>query len=291
MEQKFLLKYIFLIVFLLLITTVIYYYLYIQFKPNNLVVNFLDIGQGDATLIITPKFYKILIDVGPDLTILSKLSKYLLFFDNKIDFIILTHPDIDHLAGIVDVLKRYKVGAILFNGVSKDHIYYQEFLKIVYKKQIPIFVVSEGQVIKLSDGVNFKILSPSENLLTEKLKKDDNLTSIVAKLIYNNNSFLFTGDAPDSLEKELLKFDLKSDILKVAHHGSKTSSSIKFLETVKPIFSVISVGINNKYGHPYQIVLERLKSINSKILRTDINGDIQIISDGSNLIVNCQLNC
>lgn len=291
MEQKFLLKYIFLIVFLLLITTVIYYYLYIQFKPNNLVVNFLDIGQGDATLIITPKFYKILIDVGPDLTILSKLSKYLLFFDNKIDFIILTHPDIDHIAGAVDVLKRYKVGAILFNGVSKNHIYYQEFLKIVYKKQIPIFVVSEGQVIKLSDGVNFKILSPSENLLTEKLKKDDNLTSIVAKLIYNNNSFLFTADAPDSLEKELLKFDLKSDILKVAHHGSKTSSSIDFLRAVKPIFSVISVGINNKYGHPYQIVLERLKSINSKILRTDINGDIQIISDGSNLIVNCQLNC
>lgn len=282
---------IFLILGLLVIAVAVYYFVYFQYSQRGfLQVDFLNVGQGDAALISTPDSKKILIDAGPDLTILSKLNRYFSFFDRRIDLMILTHSDADHITGAIDILKRYDVGAILFNGTKNNSVYYQELLKTVFQKQIPIYVAYSGQVVKMGDGVVFKIFSPLENLFAKRVK-DENFSSIVGKLIFVKNSFLFMADAPQKLEQKLLALDLSSDVLKVSHHGSKTGSSFDFLRKVNPAFSIISVEKKNKYGHPHQEVLERLNNIGTKILRTDLFGDIQIQSNGNNLLLTCEMNC
>jgi len=261
-------------------------------KSHFLEVSFFDVGQGDAIFIETPKRHQILIDGGPDSTILEKLAKEMPFWDRSIDLIILTHPDTDHISGLIEVLKRYKVEKILWTGIVKDSPIYQEWLKSIEKEKAIIFIAQAGQRIK-ARKVSLNILWPMENLKGKRVKNDDN-TSIVAKLNFGLNSFLFTGDISKSVEEELIKkFNLNSDILKIAHHGSKTSTAEEFLKEVSPKIAVISVGANkevktpdcdnkkrNKYGHPNCEVLERLKKLGIKILRTDEDSDIKILSNG-----------
>ena len=251
-------------------------------KSQLLEVNFFDVSQGDAIFIETPERNQILIDGGPDSLILEKLGKELPFYDRTIDLIILTHPEKDHLAGLIEVLKRYKVENILWTGIIRDTSEFKEWKKLIESEGAKIFIAKAGQKIKLPRS-DLDILYPFENLEGQTLK-DSNNTSIVAKLIFGQNSFLFTGDAYKSVERELLEkgIDINSDIVKVAHHGSKTSSDSDFIAQVSPEIAVISVGKNNTYGHPHQEVLETLAKYGINILRTDLNGDIKIISDGKN---------
>jgi len=249
-------------------------------RPQLLEVNFFDVGQGDAIFIETPQRHQILIDGGPSSKILEKLGGNMPFWDRDIDLIILTHPDTDHLRGLIEIFKKYKIEKILWTGIVKDTPEYKEWEARVQNQKFKIFIAKAGQRIKTSK-VYSDILWPMENLEGKIVKNDDN-TSIVIKLIFNARSFLFTGDIDKSVEMELIeKYDIDSDVLKVAHHGSKTSTSEEFLGEVLPEIAIIQVG-ENKYGHPYSEVLERLKIFDIKTLRTDEQGDIKILSDGKN---------
>lgn len=257
-------------------------------RVNNLKVDFLNVGQGDATFMETPQFHQILIDGGPDSTVLEKLQKLMPFYDRTIDLVILTHPDKDHIAGLLEVLQRYKVDYILWTGIVKDGPLYQKWISLLEKSEkqgTKIIKAKLLQKIKAGDVV-IDTLHPFEDLTGSKfgVKDKDNDTGIVSRLIYGKNTFLFTADISSKAEKELInkELDLKSDVLKVAHHGSKYSTSDEFLKNVKPKIAVISVG-KNSYGHPTPETLQRLENSDIHILRTDKSGDIKFESDGKNI--------
>ena len=254
-------------------------------SAQALEVNFLNVGQGDATFMVSPQNHQILIDGGPDSTILEKLAKEMPFWDRTIDLIILTHPEKDHLTGLIEVLKRYKIENILWTGVVRDTSEYREWLNLIEKEGAQIKIAKAGQKIKLSPlnpdkSIYFDILLPFADVSGQEIK-NSNDTSIVTKLVFKNTAFLFTGDISSNGEEKLISANLRleSDVLKVSHHGSKYSTSENFLENVLPEIAVIQVG-ENSYGHPTPEVLERLEKFGIKVLRTDLNGDIKIISNG-----------
>jgi len=270
-------------------------------RPQFLEVIFFDVGQGDAIFIETPQRHQILIDGGPTSVILEKLGAEMPFWDKSIDLIILTHPERDHMVGLIEVLKKYKIEQILWTGVLRDTSEFKEWEKLIKEEKAEIKIAQAGQKVIVSRtegpsrrpggrraGCSLDILYPFESL-EGKESKNSNNTSIISRLNFNEDSFLFTGDAYKSVEKELIreyscsnscKFaSLDSDVLKVGHHGSKTSTSEEFLEKVLPEIAVIQVG-QNKYGHPHPEVLEKLEKFDIKVLRTDKEGDIKIISDG-----------
>jgi competence protein ComEC len=198
----------------------------------------------------------------------------------------LTHPEKDHMAGILDVLKKYKVDYFLWTGVVRQTPEFDKLAEILKQKEkMQIITARAGEKIK-AGGVLIDILHPFENLAGKELK-NTNDTSIVSKLIFGENSFLFTGDISSAAEKRLSYSreyeNLESDALKVAHHGSKYSTSELFLENTKPKIAVISNGKDNSYGHPTPEVLQRLKKYDIKTLRTDQSGDIELASDGKNI--------
>ncbi len=254
-------------------------------KNQLLMVDFLDIGQGDSIFIRTPQREKILIDGGPTSLILEKLNKEMPFYDRNIDLIILTHPEHDHLFGLLEVLKNYGVKNILWTGVKKETPEWKEWNKLIKEEGANIEIAKEGERVVMPESF-IDVLYPI-NSLEGKTFKSLNNTSIVCKLVYGKTSFLFTGDIEKPVENKLIKNsnNLDSDVLKIAHHGSKTSSQPEFLEKVSPTIAVISVGKNNKYGHPSDITLANLKKFDIKVLRTDINGDIKIFSTGNSFIV------
>lgn len=253
-------------------------------QNQYLEVDFLNIGQGDAIFIETPARQQILIDGGPDSSVLTKLSREMPFFDRTIDLVILTHPEKDHIAGLFEVLKRYKIKTILWTGVVRDTNEWQEWVNLIKKEKADIKIAQKGERIilkKENPEIFIDILSPEENLEGKESKNTSNDTSIVASLKVGENSFLFTGDIGEPTEKKLAEESINADILKIAHHGSKYSSSEEFLNKVAPTVAVISVGENN-YGHPTKDVLAKLNNFGIKLLRTDEDGDIKIISDGNN---------
>lgn len=274
----------------LAIATFLVWSAYFSFRPNNkLKVYFFDVGQGDAAMIETPNRDQVLIDGGPDNSILSKLGRAMPFYDRTIELVILTHPDSDHLAGLVEVMKNYEIGAILTNGRNCASAICQEFIRLVKQKNIKTIVADIGQKINFGLGVKMDILLPAKPSLvkTTKGKDEDNNLSIISRLAYGADSFLFTGDAEAKEEVELISSypDLKAEVLKVAHHGSKNSTNESLLDKIKPKLSVISVGAKNRYGHPRTETLEKLKKIGAEILRTDLGGDIKLESGGKGVLI------
>lgn len=282
--QKFFLK---IIGALFLLNILVWFFIFDIGKTSGLEVNFFDVGQGDAVFIETPDQghgggQQILIDGGPDSVILEKLAREMPFWDRTIDLIILSHPESDHLAGLLEVLKRYRVKNILWTGVVRDTAEYREWLELIDKEKANIKIAKAGQEIILPKVV-LEILHPFEDWQGKELK-DSNHSSIVLRLAFEESSFLFTGDIYNFQEREMIlrEANIDSDILKVAHHGSKTSSSEEFIEKVSPEIAIIQVGKDNSYGHPRQETLETLNKYGIKIFRTDQDGDIKIISDGAN---------
>lgn len=261
-------------------------YFYQSKSTNNLEVIFFDVGQGDSIFIETPKKFQILIDGGPDNTVIYKLGKYLPFYDRTIDLIILSHPHNDHLVGLVEVLKRYQVKKVLITSVEDHAPAYLAFWEEVKRQDIKVQIAVRGQLLDLEKDLSIEILSPfkfSESQVLEKL----NNSSTVLKLKFNEINFLFTGDAEVDVEEELLSLNinLEADVFKAGHHGSDTSNTKKFLEAVNPNFFVISVRQNNKFGLPSLRVLNRVKRMGVEILRTDLLGDIRFVSDGEEIIL------
>lgn len=227
----------------------------------TLKIYFIDVGQGDSTLIVTPKNKKILIDGGEEKT--NVLFQYLLDRRiNKIDYIIISHFDSDHCNGLIEIIEKMRVENIVMSKQSKESEEYKKILEIIKQKNIKVSSVKAEDKIIIEKNLYIKILNPAEKFEFQDL----NNNAIVAKLVYKNFSMLFTGDiekAEESLAKKY-KNELKSTILKVAHHGSKTSTSEEFLKYVEPQIALIGVGKNNEFGHPNQITIERLKSIRSQ---------------------------
>lgn len=236
-------------------------------------VGFLSVGQGDAELIQTLAG-NILIDAGPDITVLSELDKSLSFYDRTIDLFILSHPNKDHFNGLFDVLERYKVKAIMLNNLSYPNSLYQKLLEEIKKRDILVIKGLSGTTVRWEESGNLLVLYP-ESMVS--FKEDPNKFSLVANLLFGKSCFLFTGDISAAQEKEilpLLSCPLDYDtILKVPHHGSRHSSSLQFLEKFKPRIAVIEVG-DNSYNQPHPDTLQRLKDIGAKIFRTDLNGTI-----------------
>lgn len=257
-------------------------------RPRGLEVVFFDVGQGDAIFIETPERYQILIDGGPTSVILEKLAKEMPFYDRTIDLIILTHPERDHLFGLLEVLKRYRVENILWTGVVRQTSEWKEWERLIMKEGAEIKIAQSGQKITLQRTglcISLDVLHPFESLEGQEFK-NSNDTSIVAKLVFGEVSFLLTGDITKKVEGRLVEQDvgLDSEVLKVCHHGSKTSSSLEFLAAVSPEIAVIQVG-ENSYGHPHPEVLANLDEFGIQVLITKELGDIKIISDGKDFQV------
>jgi len=249
--------------------------------PRNLEVNFLDVGQGDAVLIKTPGGQNVLIDGGPDKTVIKRLGENLPWWDKQIDLMILTHPHDDHVTGLIEVLKRYRVKRILYTGATHNAPNYLTWLKTVRDKEVPLTIVDKARTVALSQSVKLEILYPEKSLLNKTLA-DLNDSSIVLQLIYGQNKFLLTGDAGLAVEKALLASgaDLAADVLKVGHHGSEYSTSQEFLDKVKPRLAVIMVGKDNDFGHPNLRIIKRLERAGARIFRTDGVGTVKLKSDG-----------
>jgi len=244
---------------------------------ENIKVIFFDVGQGSATLIDASNGNQVLIDGGPSDAILSKLGETLPYSDRRLELVILTHPDADHLNGLIEILKRYEVEKILETGIFDNSANYQVWQKIIKEKDIPVVFAQADQTIKVADNLVIKILHPFGLINGQDFKERTNDSSIVAKLFYGQNTLLLTGDAEIKVEDQLIfaGADLKSDILQVGHHGSKGSTGEEFLAAVAPQIAVIQAGLNNRYGHPHQETLGRLKNIET--WRTDLDKDVKFI--------------
>jgi len=241
--------------------------------PGNFNVVMIDVGQGDSIL-IQKGSRQILIDGGPSGKVeLAKLGKYLPYFDREIEIVIATHPDKDHIAGLIEAARNYKIDKILATAAEKDTQVFKEWREVLDYNKIETLEVWRGTEIKFDDA-NMKVLYPAGKVDPSVGEANDK--SVVARLDYGENSFLFTGDIESGAEKEILESreNVDIDFLKIAHHGSKYSSSEEFLDAASPEEAVISVGKNNSYGHPTEAVLEALKKRNVKVFRTDEKGDI-----------------
>jgi len=275
-----------LIVFLFINFVLLIYFSSYHQSQDRLKVIFFDIGQGDTILIKTPQNKNILIDGGPDKGIIYKIDQYLPINNRQIDLMILTHPDPDHFTGLAEVLSRLKVKKIITNGVKNNSPIYLLFEKLIKEKELTPLVIKKPLRIDLGGGLSLDFFWPREDLVN-KVLGDNNQFSLVFKMVFKKTSFLFTGDADEKAEEEIISLEenLKVDVLKVAHHGSKYSSSLDFLRKVKPQYAVISSGKNNKFGHPNLRVLKNLETVGAKVFRTDELGDIIFETDGNNLFL------
>lgn len=266
-----------LLIVLILINFIIYIF------PQKLRIFFIDVGQGDSTLIITPDKKTVLIDgggsdsfdVGEKVLLPYLLDRRIL----KVDYVLISHFDTDHCGGILTIMEKVKVKNIIISEQAEHSENYERFKKLMIHKKIRLIEVKKGDKIKIGRYSEFKILFPTSRLLSENPLNNN---SIVAQFNYNNFKMLFTGDIEKLAEQQILKAEkaeIRADILKVAHHGSKTSSIPEFIKAVRPKIALIGVGKNNTFGHPNQQTIKNLENIKCRIYRTDLQGEIIIKID------------
>jgi competence ComEA-like helix-hairpin-helix protein len=249
---------------------------------NTLRVHFLDIGQGDAVLIVSPTGKTVLVDAGPrggDRVVRHALASE---GQTAIDLAVLSHAHADHIGGMAAVVEAVEVRRVLDPGLDHPSATYRNLLKTLAKHKVPVSIAREGRKIDLGGGVALEILAPTEPLISGT-RSDANTNSIVLRLTHGSMSLLLTGDAEEPTERRLLERPerLASTILKVAHHGSRHSTTARFLSAVAPAAAVISCGLNNKYGHPHPETLQRLEDMGSGVFRTDLHGTVTLESTGS----------
>lgn len=248
---------------------------------NDLKMIFFEVGQGDSQLVILPGGVKILIDGGPaNNRLLTALSQIFPPFDRYLDLIILSHPQLDHFGGLIEVLKRYRIGAFIYTGQQGESSAWADLKKALNQNRIKTIILTQGDEIRYLNSYLDVLWPPAD--LTQRNVND---LALVLRLVSASTTALFTGDISSKTEKELIKFYSQTiDVLKVAHHGSKYSSSIDFLKVLKPRLALIGVG-KNSYGHPAFETLSRLASVGAAIFRTDIDGTITLKSDGKKIQV------
>lgn len=262
---------------LLALSIILFLILYSFAHSQNLKVIFFDVGQGDAILISQGQ-NQVLIDGGKDgKIILEKLGRHIPFWDRTIEAVIATHPDQDHIGGLIGVAKNYKIETVLETNAKSDSQTYKTWEELIESKDIQKIEALKNAAIKFPSGAQVQILHPLFPVSGAGSNSND--WSVVAKLTFGKNKFLFTGDLPAEKEAELAnsKSDVSADVLKVAHHGSKYATSEEFLDAVSPKEAIISVGKNNSYGHPAPEIIERLLKSGIRIWRTNEMGDIKYI--------------
>lgn len=255
-------------------------WLFLLHDDEALSITFLDVGQGDSILIESPSGADVLIDAGRDRSALRELGKTMGPLDRTIDAVIATHPDADHIGGMPAVLERYRVRSFVTSGVESDTNPSLALEGAVLEEEsVKRVVARRGDRIHFGDGAYADVLFPDREVPTVEA----NTGSIVLRLVYGDTSFLLTGDAPDEIENWLvfLEDNLKSDVLKAGHHGSRTSTSQAFLDAVDPEIVVVSAGKGNSYGHPHQEVVERIVASGARLLSTAQEGTIRLESDGT----------
>lgn len=273
----------------LIIAAVLAWLAVFEIPERQLEISFIDVGNGDAILIQTPSRQQVLVDGGPDPEdVCIALGDELPFWDKSLDLVVLTHPDEDHIVGLIEVLDRYKVEKVLEPGLEVDTPVYREWLRLIDDKNIQRIIAQAGQKIELGNGVKINVLHPQESL-ESGTGSDTNNNSVVLRLVCNEISFLLTGDIQQETEQDIIyRGDcMNSTVLKVAHHGSDTSSCSQFLAAVDPQVAVISVGKENFFGHPDVDVLARLRNEvdEDRIYLTSEDGTIKFTTDGKRLWV------
>lgn len=255
------------------LSAVVFIYTSTEYQQgSNLVdkISFLNIGQGDASLIMSKRGQAILIDCGPNSKVIDQVESKLGFWTKKIDMLIITHGDKDHYGGCRDIIQRFQVTKVIINGVfDSKNTSYQELLDFIKSHNIQILPAINNTYITVSDSIELQLLNPQTNLWGQDIR-DDNPESIVILLKSANNSILLTGDANDITESKILaKYpQLDIEVLKAGHHGSKTSTSDKFLDAITPKQVIISAGANNSYNHPHPDIINKLKTRNIEIQET-----------------------
>lgn len=278
-------KYRFGLIFLLFIFTVtVWLAVWWETPSQYLMVDFLDVGQGDAILIIAPNNNQVLVDGGPDRSVIRALGQAMPFYDRSIDLVLESHPDQDHIGGLPEVFDRYNIAGFIEPAFVADTSVYKKLEEDVTKEKSSHLIAKAGTKIILDKNVFLEIIEARPATWGPRGgKPDSNYSSIIAKLTYASTSFLFLGDASIKLENQLLVNQagkLKADVLKVAHHGAKSSNSLALLRAVKPEIAIISVGVKNRYNHPSPETLGWLKTIGADILQTKDLGTIKLKSDG-----------
>lgn len=273
--------------FFVAITFFLWYAVFAEERGALLSVVFLDVGQGDAIFIESPSGKQLLIDAGPNKKVLRELAKQMPFYDRNIDILIVSHPDSDHIAGFPAIFDAYKINRFYESGVNCETAFCEALDEKIIQEGIKREILTRGQIIDLGDGVLLEILFPDR----DAKNFETNMASLIVKLIYGEKSFLLMGDAPKMIEDYLIMLGgtlsgggLDIDVLKVGHHGSKTSTSEYFVGATSPEVVIISAGKDNRYGHPHQEVLDILNNFEVEILETAKEGSIEIKSDGKNLI-------
>jgi competence protein ComEC len=249
---------------------------------GRLHVYFLDVGQGDAILVQAPDGRQILVDGGPNPTaLLNELGAVLPFWDRSLDLVVLTHPDGDHITGLVPLLDRYRVAQVLDVPQSNTAPEAGPWLERLMALGVPRTLAQRGMRLPVGD-LGVTVLHPGPTLLTGTAS-DDNNNAVVLRLDYGGTSVILTGDAESEAEADMIAagLPLTADVLKAGHHGSNGASSSPFIAAVAPRLAVIQVGAENTFGHPHPAVLERLRGV--EVLRTDQNGRIEVVSDGQRL--------
>jgi competence protein ComEC len=276
------------------ILLVLAFFAWKELPDGRLHVHFLDVGQGDAILVETPKGRQVLVDGGPSPSaVLSQLGGRLPFWDRTLDMVVLTHPDDDHITGLVEVLDRYEVEIALFREVGCEEAICRRWDRLLDEKQIRRHQAEVGLDVELEDGVRLEVLHPGAELTAGE---GFNNNSVVTRLTHGKISVLLTGDIETAAERALLERgdNLRSSVLKVAHHGACGSSSAGFLEAADPEVAVISVGADNDFRHPCDGVLARLTEVvgdanrEPLVFRTDRDGSVEVVTDGTQLWINTE---
>ena len=250
----------------------------IDAKVNeNFSVSFIDVGQADSVLIRNGN-YNMLIDAGNNEDGEKLVNYFKSLGIEEFTYVFATHPHEDHIGGMDDIINNFKIDNYYMSNKLSTTKTFMDVLDALDGRNLKYMVPNKGDTLKLGDA-NIKVIYPGDD------KSNINDSSIVLKITYGKNSFLLTGDATSNVERKIYNENIKSDVLKVAHHGSSYSSTDVFLDKVKPYYAVISVGKNNIYNHPSNKTLEKLNKRNIKVYRTDLDGTIVFISDGDNLSV------
>lgn len=280
--RKYLPYIIFFITIILLIG--ILYILYSRSHHSNLLtVSFLDIGQGDSIYIEAPNGKQMLIDGGPNDSVLAQLAKVMPWGDRSIDVVLATHADADHIGGLASVIKQYNVSKVIENGATSKTRTFENLENIILENKVEKIIARRGMhiILDAQKNIYFDILFPDRDVSKFTESNDG---SIVGKLIYGNESFMLTGDATKFTENLIMHNEnlemLHSQVLKLGHHGSHTSSSQLWLEKVNPGIAIISAGKNNRYGHPHKETLDSLSNLNIPYLTTYQKGTIIFKTDG-----------